>query len=304
MVYLVKETDEGGDAVLDWLRASRFRDRARVVSLAGHKDPSELYLADPDRFAERWEAAVRSADPWPELAAAEERARRRELWGSCAGLAEAPRILERFADELARSGLVGERRAGQLLYLVVTSRLLGRPASAAVKGPSSVGKSHAVEKVLAFFPSSAYYPLSAMSERALAYSEEPLAHRMLVLYEAAGLRGEFASYLVRSLLSEGRVRYETVEKTGGGLRPRLIERAGPTGLLVTTTAVSLHPENETRLLTIPVTDTRNRRAGSCSAWRPTTANRRSTSPPGTRCSRCSSSARRRCPSPGRPRSLT
>jgi hypothetical protein len=35
----------------------------------------------------------------------------------------------------------------------------------------------------------------------------------------------------------------------------LIEREGPTGLLVTTTAVRLHPENETRLLEIPVDDT-------------------------------------------------
>jgi hypothetical protein len=139
--------------------------------------------------------------------------------------------------------------------LLLTSRLLARPVSGSIKGPSSAGKSHLVEQALAFFPASAYYTLSAMSERALAYSQEPLAHRVLVIYEAAGLQGEFASYLMRSLLSEGRVRYETVEKTKDGLRPRLIEREGPTGLLVTTTALRLHPENETRMLSLPVTDT-------------------------------------------------
>src|SRR5262249_3093113 len=141
------------------------------------------------------------------------------------------------------------------LVLAVVSRLLDRPVSIALKGPSSAGKSFLVEQVLRLFPPSAAYTLSAMSERALAYSEEPLMHRVLVLFEAAGLRGDFASYLVRSLLSEGRLRYETVEKTKVGLRPRLIEREGPTGLIVTTTAVRLHPENETRLLSIPVTDT-------------------------------------------------
>jgi hypothetical protein len=62
---------------------------------------------------------------------------------------------------------------------------------------------------------------------------------------------------MRSLLSEGRVRYETVEKTDDGLKARLIEREGPTGLIVTTTAVHLHPENETRLLSIPVNDTQD-----------------------------------------------
>jgi hypothetical protein len=71
------------------------------------------------------------------------------------------------------------------------------------------------------------------------------------------MSGEFATYLMRSLLSEGRVRYETVEKTSEGMKPRLIEREGPTGLIVTTSAVKLHSENETRLLSLTVTDTQD-----------------------------------------------
>jgi hypothetical protein len=39
------------------------------------------------------------------------------------------------------------------------------------------------------------------------------------------------------------------------MKPRLIEREGPIGLIVTTTAVKLHPENETRLISLTVTDT-------------------------------------------------
>ena len=71
------------------------------------------------------------------------------------------------------------------------------------------------------------------------------------------MTSEIASYLIRSLLSEGRIRYEVVEKTKNGLRPRLIEKDGPTGLIVTTTATRLHPENETRLLSLAVKDTPN-----------------------------------------------
>ena len=127
----------------------------------------------------------------------------------------------------------------------------------AVKGPSSGGKSYLTEQVLRFFPESAYYALTAMSEHALAYSDEPLQHRFLVIYEAAGMNSDFQTYLIRSLLSEGKARYETVEKTSEGMKPRLIERAGPTGLIVTTTAVKLHPENETRLLSLTVTDTQD-----------------------------------------------
>ena len=76
-----------------------------------------------------------------------------------------------------------------------------------------------------------------------------------MLYESAALQGDFLNYIVRSLLSEGRVRYETVEKTAEGLQARLIEREGPTGLIMSTTQVNLHPENETRHLTIPLNDT-------------------------------------------------
>jgi len=157
--------------------------------------------------------------------------------------------------ELRNSGVVGEARAAKLIYLLVTSRVLERPISAVLKGPSSAGKNHNVESILRLFPPSSYYALTAMSERALAYSLEPLQHRVLVLYEAAGLRSDFGSYLIRSLLSEGRIRYETVETTKEGLRPRLIDKEGPTGLLITTTAIRLHPENETRLLSIPLNDT-------------------------------------------------
>jgi MarR family len=152
--------------------------------------------------------------------------------------------------------VVGERRLCKLFYLAVTGRFLDRFASLAIKGPSAAGKSWVIERVLNFFPQDAYYVLTAMSERALAYGTEPLSHRFLVVYEAAGLESDFASYLVRSLLSEGRLRYETVEKTKDGeLTARLVEREGPTGLIVSTTSIALHPENETRLLSVTATDT-------------------------------------------------
>ncbi len=61
------------------------------------------------------------------------------------------------------------------------------------------------------------------------------------LYETAVMSGDFATYLIRSLLSEGYLRYETVEKTSEGLRPRPIEREGPTSLVATTTTVKLRP---------------------------------------------------------------
>jgi hypothetical protein len=255
-IYAVIEPDQGGDAFREKLTGCEaIRERLHLLELGEHKDPSALHLADPRRFRERFEAALEDAEPGIEIERAAAEAASCEAREACQELAKQPDILETFAAELAQSGVAGESRIAKLLYLAVTSRLLERPVSIALKGPSSGGKSHVVEWVLSFVPESAYYALTAMSERTLAYSEEPIKHRFLVIYEAAGMSGEFATYLMRSLLSEGRVRYETVEKTSEGMKPRLIEREGPTGLIVTTTAVKLHPENETRLLSLTVTDT-------------------------------------------------
>jgi hypothetical protein len=60
---------------------------------------------------------------------------------------------------------------------------------------------------------------------------------------------------MRSLLSEGRINYVTVDREKSVLAARHIDRPGPTGLITTTTAVNLHPENETRLLAVTVADT-------------------------------------------------
>lgn len=253
-IYVVIEPDRGGEAVLTWLAQSRIRERVKLVRLTAHKDVSALHLADPAQFPAAFRAARDAAIPWPQRQADEMETARRDSWEACRTLAQEPRILDRFQADLQHSGVVGEAGTAKLLYLGVTSRVLDRPASIVVKGTSSSGKSFLVEQVLRFFPPAAYYSLSAFSEHALVYSDEPLIHRFLVIFEAVGIQGDLSTYLVRSLLSEGRVRYETVEKTKDGLKPRLIEREGPTGLIVTTTALTLHPENETRLISITIDD--------------------------------------------------
>lgn len=164
-------------------------------------------------------------------------------------------VLAEFEKTYRRFGAVGEERNAKIIYLGLTSRVLDRPVSIAVKGPSSGGKSFTVQTVLNFFPDSAYHALTAMSDRNLAYTDLELRHRFLILYEAAGLTGEMGSYLLRSLLSEGRIAYSVTEQTPQGFRPRHIVKEGPTGLIVTTTRVRLHPENETRLLSLTVADT-------------------------------------------------
>jgi hypothetical protein len=255
-VFAVVEPDRGGDTFWDRLAASPLRERLWRIELEDAADVSDLHLIDPDRFADRFARSMKTATAWLDLAETEAQERTREAWEKAEELALEPAILDAFAGDLKRCGVAGEVRAGKLLFLAINGRRLNTKqlVNVAVKGPSSAGKSYLVEKVLEFFPEDAYCAITGMSEKALAYGDEPLAHRFLILAEAAGMSGEFATYLVRSLLSEGCVRYETIEKTEDGLRSRTIERQGPTGLIVTTTLPRLHSENETRMLTVQVDD--------------------------------------------------
>jgi hypothetical protein len=222
----------------------------------GIKDVSELHKQSPEHFLERLSEARDEAKAWLDIAETEQQGRAREAWDECRELAETPDILAEFSRDLERGGLVGEETNAKLLYLAAITRFLERIVSVAVKGPSSGGKSHLVKTVLGFFPALAFYLLTAMSEKTLVYTEEPLEHRFIVLYEAAGLGGDFQEYIIRSLLSEGCIDYETVEKTPEGMKPRRIHKDGPTGFITTTTRDRLHSENETRYLSLTVLDTR------------------------------------------------
>ncbi|MGB2710821.1 MAG: hypothetical protein WBC33_04835 [Conexibacter sp.] len=237
-----------------WVAEAPFRDRARLLHLAMPRVANLLHRNTPSNFRAAWKSVCGTATSWSEYEATRRAERRAEAATRCADLVMAPDILSRVATDLGRAGFAGSTREAKLLYLVATSRLLERPISTAVKGPSSAGKSFVVKSVLEFFPKSAFLTMTAMSPKALVYSKEPLAHRVLVLYEADGM-GSTAELILRSLLSEGHIVYDTVaSEDGSAPEGKHIERDGPTSFITTTTRVALHRENETRFFSVTVSD--------------------------------------------------
>jgi hypothetical protein len=251
-IYVWRNPDSSGTEFVE--RVGKTLPEVQILTTQeGCEDISKYHIQDND-VPSLVQELIANATPYQAIldAARSEAAAKAER--VAAALLSRSDILSEFVELCRQQGLVGENRNAKLLYLTMVSRLTNRPTSVVVKGPSSGGKSYLVGTVLEAFPPSAFYELSSMSERALAYSQESLQHRMLVVTEASGLASEFGAYLVRTLLSEGRIRYETVEKTQNGLQDRLIEREGPTGLIITTTWTNLHSENETRMLSLTVRD--------------------------------------------------
>jgi len=260
-IYVVVEPDEAGGKLRDTLGKSPVADRLHIVTLDGFKDVSEYFLRtyptdQEETFKERFTEDLEQAIPYLRWKREQQQEQASGLWEDCKDLAESTNILAEFAVDLRKSGVVGVEKEGKLLYLAATTRYLDHPTSVVVKGPSGAGKTYLMQKTLEFHPAEAAYALTAMSDRALAYSKEPLKHRHLVIYEATAMENsDMLNYLMRSLLSEGHIRYEYVDAGPDGIETKLIDRAGPTGLFVGTTQEMLHPENETRMLSVTVSDT-------------------------------------------------
>lgn len=178
---------------------------------------------------------------------------RETLLDSCRHLAESNSILDELDESLKQHGFAGPTDIPKLIFLSLITRVFERPVSAVIKGPSSSGKSFALHAALRYVPKSAYEEFQGLSDRALVYSGDlNLQHRHIVMGEAAGLADGTGRTFLRQLLTEDEIRYRTVQQTKEGHAGRELIIKGPVGLLMTTTASSLHWEDETRLLTLHV----------------------------------------------------
>jgi hypothetical protein len=82
-------------------------------------------------------------------------------------------------------------------------------------------------------------------------SSNTSSERSQVLLTPAHLPSAAGSFL------EGRISFPvTVRDKDGSYITKTIVKNGPTNLIITTTATSLHGENETRLISLPTNDTR------------------------------------------------
>jgi hypothetical protein len=64
----------------------------------------------------------------------------------------------------------------------------------------------------------------------------------------------FQDYLLRELMSEGKLNYMVPIKEGNTIETRTIKKNGPVAFVVTTTRNTLNPENETRMLSLEIND--------------------------------------------------
>ena len=171
-----------------------------------------------------------------------------------------PQLLRKRIDLINRLGVIGERANIALICSTIDSRLLLPDASGQqglglkMTGIQGVGKSHILESCLKLQPSSVYHYLSTGSDKSFFYLSQSMKNRAVILVEAFSLERKNDSgfsYVIRSLLSEGRAVHQVTQKSGSGkfqTQNRTVE--GPISLITTTTRERLEKQIESRMISI------------------------------------------------------
>jgi hypothetical protein len=163
-------------------------------------------------------------------------------------------VLALFAKDCSQI-IAGEEPVLKIQYLACTTRLFDKAMHLAIKGASSLGKSETRKTVLSYMPPEAVINFTTVSEKALLYYEDDFPHKILSMGEAHGREeSDLQNYLLRELMSEGKLIYPVSQKVGGRIVTVTIKKNGPVCFLVTTTRSQLNPENETRMLSLELDD--------------------------------------------------
>ena len=173
-----------------------------------------------------------------------------------------PLLFTKRIELISELGVVGERKAIALNFVVIDSRLLPmRTSSEALglkhSGTFGSGKSYPMLLCKDIYPPSAFHFISQGSSKSLYHmTDGGLKHKVLIVAEALCLQSDNSgadnelAYAIRSLLSEGNLVYQSTGYVDGQKQTVMSKMEGPTSLLTTTIQKRLERQLEDRLITV------------------------------------------------------
>ena len=157
-------------------------------------------------------------------------------------------FLHRAGQKIGELGVVGEERNRLVIFLAGVTRKTRRPASVAVKGAASSGKTTLVKGAIQLFPDDCVIERAGLSGKALAHGEGSLAEKILFFNEYRSAKD--AQLLLRLIQSDGRINHEFTTMKGADRGTQVAERVGLPVVLTTTTDPKIYPDDETRFLSV------------------------------------------------------
>src|SRR5690606_30608261 len=155
-------------------------------------------------------------------------------------------LLSKTDKLIGQSGVIGEERNRQTMYLIFTSRKTNNPLHCISLGSSGVGKTHLQSKVAELIPEEDKVEITVLSANAFYYfNRTELQHKLILIEDLDG--AESVLYPLRELQTKKRITKTVVHKdTKGTTRTIHLTVEGPVSVAGCTTQEHIYEDNSNR----------------------------------------------------------
>ena len=159
---------------------------------------------------------------------------------------EAPNLLDRTNEMIAKAGMVGEETNRLIMFLIFTSRKRTHPLHVVSLGSSGTGKTHLQEKVGELIPEEDKIEITTLSENAFYYFERrALSNKLILIEDLDG--AESSLFPLRELQSKKRISKTVAHKNSKGeTRSVHLVVEGPVSVAGCTTKEQIYEDNANR----------------------------------------------------------
>jgi DNA primase len=164
-------------------------------------------------------------------------------------------LMKQTLQDIARTGIVGEKINSMIAYLTYTSRKREKPLHLMCLGASGTGKTYLQEKVSQLMPEEDKLEITTLSENAFYYFDrEELKHKLILIEDIDGA-GDVL-YPLRELQSKTSIsKTVTLKDNKGNLKTITLKVEGPVCVSSCTTRERIYEDNANRCILIYIDTT-------------------------------------------------
>lgn len=162
------------------------------------------------------------------------------------GFLESRNLIKNTMDVIEKTGLVGEKRNGLLLFFLYLSRMFSEPLHAIIFGKSGSGKTYLQTRISECLPEESLRTITSLTENTLYYSEKDFwKHKVLLIED---LEGVYQAFLpLREFMSRQSITKLTTNKdVKGNNVQRVLVVEGPVCVSGATTNTQIYEDNANR----------------------------------------------------------
>ena len=165
-----------------------------------------------------------------------------------------PKLLRNTLNDIATSGIVGEKNNALIAYLAYTSRIRKKPLHIMCLGASGTGKTYLQEKISELIPAEEKIEITSLSDNAFYYfGREELKHKLILIEDLDG--AENVLYPLRELQSKRRIsKTVTLKDNKGNLKTITLKVEGPVCVSGCTTRERIYEDNANRCILLYIDD--------------------------------------------------